>query len=310
MSFRLALTALILAAAFALPARALTVLTDLAPVRAIVAAVAGPAAEVSALIKPGLSPHDFALRPSDTGRLSGADLVIWLGPDSTPGLAHLLAGDRPDRVLALNAVPETARLPLRPAGLHDAEDADDHAHDDDDEIHGRHDDPHTWLDPENAALWAEAIAVRLATLDPDNAGLYHSQARELIRAIAETRGLIERDLAATPPTPFVQFHDAFHHFEARFALTPLGAATAEDEESLSLGVVADLRAALADAGAACLFVPDDATALRARPLLDPDGVALGRLDALGRALSDGFTYPDLLRAIADGYLDCFRAAAR
>ena len=120
--------------------------------------------------------------------------------------------------------------------------------------------------------------------------------------------MIERDLAAVPPVPFVQFHDAFHHFELRFALAPLGAATAEDEESLSLGVIGDLRSALEVAAPACLFASNEAVADRARALLEIDGVVPGFLDALGRDLPEAFTYPELLRAVADGYLGCFRTA--
>jgi zinc transport system substrate-binding protein len=306
MTFLRILPVLIFCLAPVRPAQALTIVTDIAPVRAIVQAVAGPGADVTALIRPALSPHDFSMRPSDARLLASADLVVWLGPDSTPGLAHALEADTSPRVLALNGVTGTQRLELRGVGVfgtgsgagHD----DDHDHD--------HADPHTWLDPENAALWAGAIAERLAELDAAGADTYRAHARELVRAIAEVRNMIERDLAGQPPVPFAQFHDAFHHFELRFALAPLGAATSEDEESLSLGVIADLRGALEGAAPACLFTSNEAVADRARALLEIIGVTPGYLDALGRDLPEGFTYPDLLRAIADGYLGCFRAAAR
>ena len=106
------LPALVLFLAAVRPVGALTIVTDVAPVRAIVQAVAGPGAEVSALIRPTLSPHDFSMRPSDARQLASADLVIWLGTDSTPGLAHALESEASGRVMALNGIAGTQRLDL------------------------------------------------------------------------------------------------------------------------------------------------------------------------------------------------------
>ena len=102
--------------------------------------------------------------------------MIWLGPDSTPGLAHALEGEASGRVMALNGIVGTQRLDLRGAGLFDTQagaEHDDHEHEEPGHDHA---DPHTWLDPENAALWAGVVAERLAAQDAAGAETYRANA--------------------------------------------------------------------------------------------------------------------------------------
>ena len=84
-----AAAALVLALAAGGASAEVRVVTDIAPVQSLVAMVAGETPEV--LIRPGVSPHDAALRPSDARALETAEVVVWIGPDLTPGLEGPIA---------------------------------------------------------------------------------------------------------------------------------------------------------------------------------------------------------------------------
>ena len=62
------------------------VATDIAPVHALVAQVMGDLGEPALIVRPGASPHGYAMRPSEAAALNGADLVVWIGEGLTPWL--------------------------------------------------------------------------------------------------------------------------------------------------------------------------------------------------------------------------------
>jgi zinc transport system substrate-binding protein len=84
-----------------------------------------------------VSVHDYQMRPSDAGALSGADVVIWTGAGLTPWLSEpieTLASGAAH--LELLATPGWTALPMRKSAAFD--DGHDHGHDD----HGHDDHGH------------------------------------------------------------------------------------------------------------------------------------------------------------------------
>lgn len=279
-----------------LSARPLVIVTDIEPVRAIVAAVTADLQTAEALIPPTVSAHDFALKPSDAIRLRAADLFVWLGPGATPGLARIaLDPALADHALPLGEVAGTRHLPARRAGVFSAGTDNGEA------------DPHAWLDPENATLWASAIADALTGLDPENALHYQQNADAFTKDVATARAKVTALLGTGPHRPFVQFHDSFQYFETAFGLTALGAATSEDEETTSLGILSDLRTALSESGQSCVIAATNEQAHRARALLDLPQTSLGQVDAMGRDLPGGnWRYTDFMEKIASGFAACLK----
>ena len=267
----------------------LVIATDIPPVSALVRDVSGAAPRQ--ILPDAVSPHDFALRPSDMRLLQEADLIVWLGPLANPGLAKAM--QRPEfaaKALDLSAVDGTTHLPSRRAGRFPTA------------VDAGHTDPHTWLDPENGRRWAAAIASRLAVLDPAGAAAYTAGQQRLAAALADVEGAARAAFEPVAATPYLHFHDAFQYFERHFGLQPLAAATAGDEESLSLGIVAELRSLLAEQPGTCLFLSDTNEQRRAAALLD--NARIGWLDPLGRRLPADHSYADLIAANAEGYAAC------
>ncbi|MGL5726541.1 MAG: metal ABC transporter solute-binding protein, Zn/Mn family, partial [Plesiomonas sp.] len=66
------------------------VLTSVKPLGFIASAIADGVTTTEVLLPNGVSPHDYALRPSDIKRVQGADLVVWVGSEMEPFLVNPL----------------------------------------------------------------------------------------------------------------------------------------------------------------------------------------------------------------------------
>ncbi|MRX51025.1 zinc transporter [Paracoccus sp. S-4012] len=272
------------------------VVADIPPVQGLVARVMEGLGEPSLLVRPGASPHGYALRPSEAAALEAADAVVFVGPELTPWLTRPIETLAPDAAhLPLLAVEGTVTLPNRtdPGGEHDRD------HD-----HGGTD-PHAWLDPENGKLWLAAIAAGLSRLDPANAAAYSANADAGAAEIDAAAAKAAETIASLGPFRFIVVHDAFQYFEARFGLEAAGAISLSDAAPPGPARVAALqeRVAALDIGCALSepqFNPDllatvfEGTEARTA-VLDPLGV--------GIEAGPGF-YPALIASLADGLTAC------
>lgn len=320
MRFLLATLILLLAA----PLRAETprVVADIAPVHGIVAEVMEGVGSPDLLLSPGVSPHHVTLRPSQARAMQKADLVVWIGPALTPWLEKALESLRRGEQIALLELPGTIVLPLRDHA-DDAQDREhgaehghaqghgddhaqgaasprvhDHGHD-----HAGGPDPHAWLDPRNAALWAGAIAERLSRIDPTNADRYRANAR----AFADRMHVLEDEIAArlADTGPHLAYHDAFQYFETRFGLKLAGVIAAGDAAGPGAAHLSALRRHLAEKGVACAFREPQLDPRLMQAALEGLDLRIGVLDPLGRDLEPGpGFYDSLLRNLAAGFAQC------
>ncbi|MEP2953225.1 MAG: zinc ABC transporter substrate-binding protein [Sulfitobacter sp.] len=132
--YRFTLPAAILAsAASPLWADVPAVATDIAPVHALVSQVMEGVGTPDLIVPPRSSPHGYAMRPSEARALSGADLVVWVGPLLTPWLADPLESLASSAShLALLEQPGTRVLAFREGATFEAHDHGDEG----DEDHG------------------------------------------------------------------------------------------------------------------------------------------------------------------------------
>ncbi len=63
-----------------IPGSPFKILTSIHPVEILLQEAFGDAVKVEALLPPQVSPHHYALKPSDIKRLNDADLFVWIGP--------------------------------------------------------------------------------------------------------------------------------------------------------------------------------------------------------------------------------------
>jgi zinc transport system substrate-binding protein len=284
------------------------VVVDIAPVHSIVAAVMAGVGAPDLLIRPGVSEHDAALRPSDAAALDAANVVVWVGPDLTPWLEKPLGSlaEGATRVTLIET-PGLSLLPRREGGTfeaheHGEEENHDHAQDGPD--------PHLWLDPENAAAIAEAVAEALAATDPDGAAAYRANAANFRAETAALAAALAPRLAAARDRPFVVFHDAYRYFEDRFGLPAAGAIATSDAAPPSAARLAEIRALVAEVGAVCVFAEPQFDQRLVATVTEGTAARAGTLDPLGVGLTPGpALYPALLQRLADSLVGCLAPPA-
>lgn len=193
------------------------------PLAWVTGRVAGDDWTVENLTGPGTEPHDLTLDIKQTAAVAGADLVV---------LEH---GFQP-------AVDETVETNAGEAEVVDAAEvidlmpASEHAHEHEEAGHDDGDlDPHFWQDPRLMADLGEAIADRLAELDPDGAATYEQNAADLRGDLEALDAEFTEGLATCERTTTVVSHEAFSYlgryglqFEAIAGLSPDAEATPAD----------------------------------------------------------------------------------
>jgi len=275
------------------------VVASIAPVHSLVARVMEGAGAPRLLMPPGAEPHDYALRPSDAAALSGAALVVRIGPELEAWmdrpLSSLASGAT---VLDLAALPGVTRLKAREGAAFEHDPPEDHAE-------GGDLDPHLWLDPENARAWLPAIAEALARADPANAALYRDNAKAGAADLAALSGILAERLAPLQGRPFIVLHDAFHYFERRFGIEAKGAISVSSDRAPGPARLAEIRARLVETGAKCLFAEPQFSTKLADAVAEGTEARIVKLDPLGAGLEPSpELYPQVLTGIADGLASC------
>jgi zinc transport system substrate-binding protein len=191
------------------------------PLAWVTGRVAGDEWAVENLTGPGTEPHDLSLDIKQTAAVAGADLVV-LEHDFQPAVDETVETNATDA----EVVDAAEVVDLVPASEHEHEEA---GHDDGDV------DPHFWQDPLLMADLGDAIADRLADLDPDGAATYEQNAADLRDDLEALDAEFTEGLATCERTTTVVSHEAFSslsryglQFEAIAGLSPDAEATPAD----------------------------------------------------------------------------------
>lgn len=274
--FRLAiLLFLIPVPAFSSPLRAVA---TLAPLHAVVSAVADGVFTPELLLDPSVSVHDYAPKPSDVAKIDSADAVFWGGKTLEGGLVKT--------VLSANGRVFTA--------LKDGED------------------PHFWLSPDRIGQTAREIAAFLSAADPDNARTYGKNADAFIEKTADLKAFGRRELEPYADTPFVVFHDAYDGFERDFGLRgKKGEVQADGHHAAGAGHLIRLRAAMREAGTVCLFSEPQMPSDRLSVLTEDLSVVSGTADPLGTGVPAGKNFYDgMMKNLIRSFKDCLSKVKR
>ncbi|WP_444883302.1 metal ABC transporter substrate-binding protein [Microbulbifer sp. PSTR4-B] len=238
------------------------------PLALIAREIAGDNLPVKILIQ-GVDPHHYAPSVAERARLERALLMIWLGPQ----MEGLLAGQ-------VNSLPEERQLQLLGATEYEYQGANAA-------------DPHLWLRPRNAALAGALIAERLAQLQPQQAELYRSRARDFSQSMASLQKVLDRALWAYRDVPIVVTHDAYGHF---FGSAGVNTRALSNGSGSGSGRGARAMLNLSGMGRGCLFgeVPENT---RDRQVAEHLGLEYVALDPLGEQLGPDASYRDLIESL-------------
>lgn len=156
----------------------LKVVTTFTVIADIAQNVAGDAATVESITKPGAEIHGYQPTPRDILKARDANLVLRNGLNLEAWFEKFLAnlGDVPTVTVSDGIVPIGIA-----GGSYDGKP-----------------NPHAWMSPENALIYVENIRKALTDLDPANAAIYEANARTYSQKISAEIEPMKAEIAKIP----------------------------------------------------------------------------------------------------------------
>ena len=246
------------------------------PIELAVQRIGGDRVTVTTLTQPGADPHDAELTPRQVGELGSSDLVVYLSAFQ-PAI-----DDAVDSVAGEGAmdVAEHANLTLTAVDHGHEEEGDDHADDEGDEHGDEATDPHFWLDPNRYASVAEAIADRLAELDPEGAQEYETRGKEFANELAVLDEEFSTGLATCTHRDLVTGHAAFGYLADRYDLHQEGISGLSPENEPSAAQIRDLVEHVRETGVTTVYAETLVSPALAETIAREAGVQVAVLDPI------------------------------
>ena len=165
--------------------------------------VAGDAAEVESITKPGAEIHGYEPTPKDIVKAQSADLVLWNGMNLELWFEKFFQNvkDVPSAVLTEG---------ITPMGISEGP-------------YTGKPNPHAWMSPANAAIYVENIRKALVKLDPPNEAVYNSNAAAYLAKIQALDEPVRRKLSVIPEDQrwLVSSEGAFSYLCANYGMKQL-----------------------------------------------------------------------------------------
>ena len=179
----------------------LRIVTTVAPITSITAAVAGDRATIEGLVPEGTNSHTFEPPPSASALLERADLVLVNGlrlEEPTVELAEAtMSGDGRLVELGTEVLPES-----------------DYLYDFSFPEEDGKPNPHLWTDPTWAIRYAELVHENLVDLDPEGEATYDANLASFEEQATELSDALRADQESVPADERVllTYHDAYAYF--------------------------------------------------------------------------------------------------
>ncbi|MDC9595502.1 metal ABC transporter substrate-binding protein [Xenorhabdus anantnagensis] len=140
--------------------------------------VAGDAAIVESITKPGAEIHDYQPTPKDIIKAQRADLILWNGLNLERWFERFFENmkDIPSAVITEGIIP----LPIREG------------------LYNKNSNPHAWMSPKNALIYIENIRKAFVKYDPKNAEVYNRNAKAYAEKIAQLDVPLRKRLSRIP----------------------------------------------------------------------------------------------------------------
>jgi len=164
---------------FAMQANAkFKVVTTFTVIQDIAQNVAGNAATVESITKPGAEIHEYEPTPKDIVKAQSADLILWNGLNLERWFERFFQNikDKPAVVVTEGIQP----LSIYEGPYKDAPN------------------PHAWMSPSNALIYIENIKNALVKYDPQNAEVYEKNAADYAQKIKQLDEPLRAKLAQIP----------------------------------------------------------------------------------------------------------------
>lgn len=185
------------------------VVVSIVPQKIFVEKIGADKVEVTVMVQPGASPHNYQPKPSQMKNISTADVYFLIGVEFENIWVPKFSNQNKQMHL-VNSAKGVDRF---------------HAHHNCTHEHHNHEDtidPHIWVDPLNVKIIAKNIYETLAKLDKENADFYKKNYEAYLIELDTLHSDIEKILEKTPKyATFMVFHPSWGYFAQRYKLTQL-----------------------------------------------------------------------------------------
>lgn len=237
--------------------------------------VAGDAADVRALMGPGVDPHAYRQTRSDIVATAQADLVLWNGLYLEAQMEDFLR----DLAGTTTVVAVAESIPAE--RLQGSED------------YAERFDPHVWMDP---ALWSEVVVSTrdaLISVAPDDAAMFTANADAYLQEL-DTLDAYTRTALSEVPGPsrvLLTAHDAFGYFGAAYGFEVIGIQGISTESEAGLQRMSELVDVIVERDIRAIFVETSVSDRNIRALIE-GAAAQGHDVVIGGELFSDAMGPD------------------
>jgi manganese/iron transport system substrate-binding protein len=271
---------------FALPAQAerLKVVTTFTVIADMAQNVAGEAADVVSITKPGADVHIYQPTPGDLVRASEADLILYNGLNLELWFEQFLGniGDIPSATITQG---------IDPIAISEGE-------------YRGSPNPHAWMGLDNALIYIDNIENALAEADPENAATYATNAQTYKAELRATVEPLRAAIAAVPEDQrwLVTCEGAFSYLVRDFGMRELYLWPMNADQ---VGTPKQVRAVIdgvRDNDIPVVFCESTVSTRPAEQVARETGAEFGGVlyvDSLSRADGPVPTYLDLLRVTSE-----------
>jgi len=234
--------------------------------------IAGERVNVRGLMGPGVDPHSYVPRLSDTTLLERADLILYSGlhlEGRFQATLEAMAG-RGRRVIAVSSTVPEERLLVPQEGFEGTKD------------------PHFWGDPELWKFAVDAVLEGLEALDPEGAPYFRERAAAYRAELDELAGWARARMETIPPEKRIlaTSHDAFFYFGRAFDFEVRGLQGVSTAAEAGIRDRTDLVNFLRERGVRTVFSETSINAKGIAAVANEAGAGVSRhalfSDALGR----------------------------
>jgi len=154
------------------------VVTTFTVIQDIAQNVAGDAATVESITKPGAEIHDYQPTPRDIVKTQSADLILWNGFNLERWFGRFFANIK--NVPSVTVTDGITPLPIQEGP------------------YLGNPNPHAWMSPNNARVYVENIRAALVKYDPQHAETYNQNAKNYAEKISQLDAPLRQRLVKIP----------------------------------------------------------------------------------------------------------------
>lgn len=268
----------------------LKIVTTFYPMQALTQAVVGDIAEVTAMMS-NEEVHDYEPSARDIATLNEADIFVYNSDEMEIWVPSLLASLQNDDLLIIEASADVATIDGDVTTIEgDTTVEEEHSEPEHAEEAEAHDvDPHTWLDPVNAATEIKTIADAISSYDAGHAPIYQDNASKMTMQLSDLNAQYQALFADAENKLFLTQHAAFGYLANRYGLNQVAVTGLTESAEPSPKRIALIVDYIRANQVPVMYIQKGGSSTIADTIAAETGVAIGELQSMESV--DTATYP-------------------